>query len=79
MFCQCPNSPLDLMSLSPQEIETRLLQLRATRDSVLKTYERLVRDKEHLTEEMEDLLVQLEKAESLELEEFRRKIPTISQ
>lgn len=73
---QRPNSPLELMSLTHNEIETRLDQLMATRDPLMNTYERLLEDKEQLAEEIAEVCVQLEEADMLELEEFKRSIPT---
>ena len=64
------------MSLTSKEIETRLTHLRTTRDSFIKTYERLLLEKEHLSEEIAEVVVQLEEADHLELEEFKRIIPT---
>jgi len=73
---QRPNSPLELMSLTHNEIETRLDHLSTTRDSLVNTYERLLLDKEQLSEEIDEVCVQLEEADMLELEELKRSIPT---
>jgi len=55
------------MSLTSKEIQTRLTHLRTTRDSFIKTYERLLLEKEHLSEEIAEVVVQLEEADHLEL------------
>ena len=63
------------MTLTAEDIESRLKQLRDTRLMLMDTYDRLLVAKELVSEEMAEIRTELERVDRLELEEFKSKIP----
>ena len=76
VLCKHRNSPVDLMSLTSEEIDRRLQHLRTTRQLFVETFERLLLEQQLVLQDEAKVSAALEEADSLEVDEFRRKIPT---